>query len=74
LSAVHLRGDNAKWVRPALIGAFVLYLSFVYAGQVFTNYQRDQLLLEAGFLAVFLTAGSRIVVWRSTPGFCNRLQ
>src|SRR6266699_7144966 len=51
------------WVRLALIGAFVLYLSFVYAGQVFTNYQRDQLLLEAGFLAVFLTAGSRIVVW-----------
>ena len=51
------------WVRPALIGAFVLYLSFVYAGQVFTNYQWDQLLLEAGFLAIFLTAGSRIVVW-----------
>jgi len=31
------------WVRPALIGAFVLYLSFVYAGQAFTNYQWDQL-------------------------------
>ncbi len=51
------------WVRPALIGAFVLYLSFVYAGQLFTNYQWDQLLLEAGFLAIFLTAGSRIIVW-----------
>jgi len=41
----------------------VLYLSFVYAGQVFTNFQWDQLLLEAGFLAIFLTAGSSIVVW-----------
>jgi predicted DCC family thiol-disulfide oxidoreductase YuxK len=51
------------WVRPALIGAFVLYLSFVYAGQVFTNFQWDLLLLEAGFLAIFLTAGSHIIVW-----------
>ncbi len=41
----------------------MLYLSFVYAGQVFTNFQWDQLLLEAGFLAIFLTAGSSIVVW-----------
>jgi predicted DCC family thiol-disulfide oxidoreductase YuxK len=51
------------WMRPALIGAFVLYLSLVHAGQVFTNYQWDQLLLESGFLAIFLTAGSRITVW-----------
>ena len=51
------------WVRAALIGLFVLYLSYVYAGQVFTSYQWDLLLLEAGFLAIFLTAGSRIVVW-----------
>ena len=51
------------WVRPALVGLFVLYLSYVYAGQVFTSYQWDLLLLEAGFLAIFLTAGSRIVVW-----------
>jgi predicted DCC family thiol-disulfide oxidoreductase YuxK len=51
------------WVRPALVGLFVLYLSYVYAGQVFTSYQWDLLLLEAGFLAIFLTASSRIVVW-----------
>lgn len=51
------------WVRGALACLFVLYLSCVYAGQAFTNYQWDQLLLEAGFLAIFLTAGSRIVVW-----------
>jgi predicted DCC family thiol-disulfide oxidoreductase YuxK len=52
-----------RWVRTALTGLFVLYLAYVYAGQVFTNYQWDQLLLEAGFLAIFLTGGSRIVVW-----------
>src|SRR5207249_1604582 len=51
------------WTRPALIGLFVLYLSYVYAGQDFTSFQWDLLLLEAGFLAIFLTAGSRIVVW-----------
>jgi predicted DCC family thiol-disulfide oxidoreductase YuxK len=54
---------SGLWVRPALVGLFVLYLSYVYAGQMFTSYQWDLLLLEAGFLAIFLTAGSRIVVW-----------
>ena len=51
------------WTRPALVGLFVLYLSYVYAGQDFMSFQWDLLLLEAGFLAIFLTAGSRIVVW-----------
>jgi predicted DCC family thiol-disulfide oxidoreductase YuxK len=34
---------------------FALYLSLVAAGQVFMGYQWDYLLLESGFLAVFLT-------------------
>lgn len=51
------------WTRPALIALFVLYLSYFYAGQDFTGFQWDLLLLEAGFLAIFLTSGSRIVVW-----------
>ena len=50
-------------VRPALIGLFVLYLSFTHAGQEFMAFQWDGLLLEAGFLAIFLGGGSRIVVW-----------
>jgi hypothetical protein len=50
-------------VRPALIGLFVLYLTFTHAGQDFMAFQWDALLLEAGFLAIFLTGGSRIVVW-----------
>ena len=49
--------------RIALVGLFALYLSFVYAGQIFMTYQWDMLLVEAGFLAIFLTGGSRIVVW-----------
>jgi predicted DCC family thiol-disulfide oxidoreductase YuxK len=52
-----------RWTRPALIGLFALYLSFVYAGQDFMSFQWDLLLLETGFLAIFLTGGSRIVVW-----------
>jgi len=52
-----------RWTRAALIGLFVLYLSYVYAGQDFMSFQWDSLLLETGFLAIFLTSGSRIVVW-----------
>lgn len=49
--------------RTALVALYVLYLSYVYAGQAFMTYQWDLLLLEAGFLAIFLGDGSRIVVW-----------
>src|SRR3989442_4300035 len=52
-----------RWTRPAVIALFALYLSYGYAGQDFMNFQWDALLLEAGFLALFLTGGSRIVVW-----------
>jgi len=52
-----------RGTRPALIGSFALYLSYVYAGQDFMTFQWDSLLLETGFLAMFLTGGSRIVVW-----------
>ena len=34
---------------------FVLYLSLVAAGQAFLSFQWDYLLLETGFLAIFLT-------------------
>ena len=37
-----------------LIGLWVLYLSLVQAGQVFLAFQWDVLLLETGFLAIFL--------------------
>jgi hypothetical protein len=52
-----------RWTRPALIALFALYLSYVYAGQDFMSFQWDLLLLEMGFLAIFLAGGSRIVIW-----------
>jgi predicted DCC family thiol-disulfide oxidoreductase YuxK len=52
-----------RWTRPALIGLFALYLSCVSAGQDFMSFQWDSLLLEVGFLAIFLTGGSKIVAW-----------
>lgn len=51
-----------RTTRIALVVCFVLYLSVVYAGQLFMSFQWDFFLLESGFLAVFLTSGSRIIV------------
>ncbi len=53
-------------VRPrlSLLAMFVLYLSLHYAGQLFLNFQWDYLLLESGFLALFLLKGpSRLTVF-----------
>jgi predicted DCC family thiol-disulfide oxidoreductase YuxK len=38
----------------SLIGLFVLYLSLTIAGQTFLSFQWDTLLLETGFLSIFL--------------------
>jgi predicted DCC family thiol-disulfide oxidoreductase YuxK len=57
LSLLLLCGVNSRPLRLAL---FVLYLSLDTAGQIFLSYQWDALLLEAGFLAVFL--GSEVVI------------
>jgi len=43
-----------KMNRIALIGLFVLYLSLFHAGQTFLSFQWDTLLLESGFLAIFI--------------------
>ena len=51
-----------RWSRPALIGAFVLYLSLFHATHPFLNFQWDSLLIECGFLAIFLTPQSRVVI------------
>lgn len=48
--------------RPVLIALLLLYLSLVSAGQDFLAFQWDNLLLEAGFLAIFL-GGSPGVIW-----------
>jgi len=50
-------------IAPALLLAvlFVFYLSLAIAGQVFLNFQWDVLLLEIGFLSIFLAP------WRLWP-------
>jgi len=49
------------WERMSLACLYVLYLSLVGAGQDFLSFQWDMLLLETGFLAIFL-GSSRFVV------------
>ncbi len=44
--------------RLSLVVLFVLYLSLYHAGQLFLNFQWDYLLLETGFLAIFLASGA----------------
>ncbi len=48
--------------RAGLAILFVLYLSLSSAGQEFLSFQWDALLIEVGFLAIFLV-NSRVVVW-----------
>jgi hypothetical protein len=48
--------------RAALIVCYVLYLSLIAVGQDFLSFQWDILLLEAGFLAIFL-GFSPAIVW-----------
>jgi len=50
------------WPRVAFAIAYVLYLSLYHAGGTFMTFQWDGLLLEAGFLAVFLTPKSRVAI------------
>ncbi len=49
--------------RLSLVLLFVFYLSLVKAGQTFMNFQWDLLLLEAGFLAIFLRPDSKVLVF-----------
>ena len=54
VSLLLLIGIKPVW---SLVVLFVLYLSLLHAGQTFLMFQWDTLLLEAGFLAIFLTGG-----------------
>ncbi len=42
------------WPRATLLVCFLCFLSFVAAAQDFSSYQSDGMLLEAGFLSLFL--------------------
>jgi len=47
---------------PILLTLWLLYMSFVHVGQIFYGYGWEMLLLETGFLAVFLAP-----LWRPGP-------
>ncbi len=47
---------------PILLALWLLYMSFVHVGQIFYGYGWEMLLLETGFLAVFLAPP-----WRAGP-------
>jgi predicted DCC family thiol-disulfide oxidoreductase YuxK len=49
--------------RLTLVLLFVLYLSLLYAGQVFMTYQWDTFLLEGGFLALVLSFARMPGIW-----------
>jgi len=51
------------FARTSLVILFVLWLSLFYAGQTFLQFQWDLLLIECGFLAIFLPTRSAIIVW-----------
>lgn len=51
IAAVLLVGN--LWPRGMLAICFVCFLSFVSAAQVFSGYQSDGMLLEAGFISLF---------------------
>ncbi len=61
LSTAVMLGWQRQWVMVLL---FVFYLSLTRAGQIFLNFQWDYLLLESGFLAIFLLrAPSALVIF-----------
>ena len=60
LGLVLFFGRADRWL---LILLYLCYLSLYHAGQRFTNFQWDYLLLEVGFLAILLPGGSKLAVW-----------
>jgi hypothetical protein len=51
------------WPRLSFLICFVCFLSFVTATDVFSSYQSDGMLLEAGFLALFFAPRGLIPGW-----------
>lgn len=51
------------WPRAMLLVCFVCFLSFVSTAQEFSGYQSDGMLLEAGFLSIFIAPGGIFPGW-----------
>jgi predicted DCC family thiol-disulfide oxidoreductase YuxK len=59
-SLLVLADRGTRWLLPLLYSG---YLSLFHAGQVFMRFQWDILLLECGFLAIFLPWRPLLVTW-----------
>lgn len=59
---------------PALAGLWAIYLTFLNTGNVFMSFQWDILLLETGFLALFIAPWKLRTSWRhpDRPGVVAR--
>ena len=51
------------WPRLSFFICFICFLSFVSAAEVFSGYQSDGMLLEAGFLALFFAPSGLLPGW-----------
>ncbi|HUB00889.1 MAG TPA: lipase maturation factor family protein [Terracidiphilus sp.] len=51
------------WPRLSFLVCFLCFLSFVTTAQVFSGYQSDGMLLEAGFLALFFSPRGLLPGW-----------
>jgi hypothetical protein len=51
------------WPRLTLLACFLCFLSFISAAQDFSSYQSDGMLLEAGFLSLFLAPSGIFPGW-----------
>lgn len=59
---------------PALIGCWIVYLSFVITGDTFTSFQWDILLLECGVLAILVSSWRWREKWTNPPELTPRRQ
>ena len=59
----------------SLLALFAVYLSLTIAGQIFFNFQWDVLLLETGFLSIFLAPWRlwprELLLWRGSSAFAK---
>lgn len=56
-----------RFVGPSLLLLWTIYLSLVNTGGVFMSFQWDILLLESGFLALFLADWKKRMTWVDPP-------
>ena len=52
-----------QWPRACLLSVYALYLSLIYAGQMFMTFQWDSYLLETAIICFFMLGSLTIGIW-----------